>query len=127
MFPFLMTGVVGALLASCCAFFGELYAAGSGWNRRLWAILGAWFGPFLGLLGILLALSNKLGPSGCDTFLFIAGAWGDHWLLVSLAATGGVYLAYKPRSANRSYWGVLLVCLVAIPLTCWHLALLMLV
>lgn len=126
MFPFVMTGVVDALLASFGAFFGEIYAAGSGSSRRLWAVLGAWAGPLLGVLGMLLAVAAELRhPSlNWESYGFIAAIWGVHWVLVSLAATGGVYLAYDSRSANRAYWGALLACLLAIPLTCWHLILL---
>ncbi len=129
MFPFVMTGIAGALLASFGAFIGEIYAAGSGANRRRWAVLGAWAVPLLGFLGMLLAAAAELQrpTQNWESYGFIATLWGVHWVLVSLAATGGVYLAYDSRSANRAYWGALLACLFTIPFTSWHLILLALV
>ena len=124
MFPFLMTGVVGAFLASAGAFCGELYAAGSGLSRRRGAVLGAWMGPLLGVPGVLLLVSGELKYLGWHAYGVISAIWCAHWILVSLAATGGVYLAYDRHSAARAYWGALLTSLVAVPLTSWHLVLL---
>lgn len=124
MVPFVMTGFVSAFLASFGAFFGELYAAGSGANRRNWSILGTWLATLLGLLAVLSSMSTDF--SSRSAFLFVASLWTLHWVLVSAVATGGVFFAYEPRSANRAYWGVLLACLAAMPLTCWHMTLLML-
>ena len=122
---FLLMILIEPVLAVVGTSIGEARAREVGGDRKRWAMIGTGTGVAVGFLAVFTLLCSGLAYEEWSVLLEMAGIWAVHSGLVALVALCGVQVAYDPRRSEVVYRGPMLACLMALPLTCLPLMLLM--